>query len=303
MAIFHDPDGNALMLHRRYAPHESRLLDRYRALPLPTTRDEHWRFTDLSAFDPDAWDAAVAAEASAGRPSSSSTPPASRRVDERGLTIDVAPEGIRFEALDDAEPLLGSLVKPDDKLRAHNAARLAARSARPRADGRRARAAALPPGHEHCRRRLAVLAGARRRRARQPRSRSSRSSPRPRLSSRATSTQPSRSSSTTARRSSTSRPEPLAEDLALLVEPRAGRAGRRARLGRGRVRLGEGEDLDPERPRRTRRDVARHRRLLRRRAPAPRLRHLPAPRRARHRERLRVQGRAARLGAARSGGG
>ena len=23
MAIFHDPDGNSLMLHRRYAPHES----------------------------------------------------------------------------------------------------------------------------------------------------------------------------------------------------------------------------------------------------------------------------------------
>jgi hypothetical protein len=22
MAIFHDPDGNTLMLHRRYAPHE-----------------------------------------------------------------------------------------------------------------------------------------------------------------------------------------------------------------------------------------------------------------------------------------
>jgi predicted enzyme related to lactoylglutathione lyase len=22
MAFFHDPDGNALMLHRRYAPHE-----------------------------------------------------------------------------------------------------------------------------------------------------------------------------------------------------------------------------------------------------------------------------------------
>ncbi len=43
-------------------------------------------------------------------------------LDERGLTIVSAPEGIRFEALDDAEPLLGSLVKPDDKLRAHNAA-------------------------------------------------------------------------------------------------------------------------------------------------------------------------------------
>jgi hypothetical protein len=32
-------------------------LERYRALPLPTTRDEHWRFTDLAGFDPDAWTA------------------------------------------------------------------------------------------------------------------------------------------------------------------------------------------------------------------------------------------------------
>ncbi len=31
------------------------LLERYRELPLPTTKDEHWRFTDLSGFDPDAW--------------------------------------------------------------------------------------------------------------------------------------------------------------------------------------------------------------------------------------------------------
>ena len=34
------------------------LLEAYRALPLPTTRDEHWRFTDLAGFDPDAFAAA-----------------------------------------------------------------------------------------------------------------------------------------------------------------------------------------------------------------------------------------------------
>ena len=39
------------------------LLERYQALPLPTTRDEHWRFTDLKGFDPDAWTAETAAPA------------------------------------------------------------------------------------------------------------------------------------------------------------------------------------------------------------------------------------------------
>jgi hypothetical protein len=33
------------------------LLERYQALPLPTTTDEHWRFTDLRGFDPDAFTA------------------------------------------------------------------------------------------------------------------------------------------------------------------------------------------------------------------------------------------------------
>ena len=31
------------------------LLERYRALPMPTTSDESWRFTDLKGFDPDAF--------------------------------------------------------------------------------------------------------------------------------------------------------------------------------------------------------------------------------------------------------
>ena len=28
-------------------------LERYQALPLPSTSDEHWRFTDLRGFDPE----------------------------------------------------------------------------------------------------------------------------------------------------------------------------------------------------------------------------------------------------------
>jgi hypothetical protein len=30
-------------------------LDAYRALPLPDTSQEHWRFTNLRGFDPDAF--------------------------------------------------------------------------------------------------------------------------------------------------------------------------------------------------------------------------------------------------------
>ena len=31
------------------------ILEHYRELPLPTTKDEAWRFTDLKGFDPDAF--------------------------------------------------------------------------------------------------------------------------------------------------------------------------------------------------------------------------------------------------------
>jgi len=40
-------------------------LERYNALPLPTTKDEHWRFTDLKDFDPEAWTANGATEIAA----------------------------------------------------------------------------------------------------------------------------------------------------------------------------------------------------------------------------------------------
>jgi len=97
------------------------LLERYQALPLPTTREEHWRFTDLAGFDPDAWRTDAAAAAAV--PSMLQLDvAASATIDESGIHLDGAPDGIRFEPLTDDHPLVGSLVQPDDKLRAHNAA-------------------------------------------------------------------------------------------------------------------------------------------------------------------------------------
>ena len=97
------------------------LLERYRALPLPSTRDEHWRFTDLSGFDPDAWTAEAGAAADVESLVELDVA-ASATIDESGIRIEGAPEGIRFEPLTDEHPLVGSLVQPDDKLRAHPAA-------------------------------------------------------------------------------------------------------------------------------------------------------------------------------------
>jgi len=97
-------------------------LERYRALPLPTTKDEHWRFTDLAGFDPDAWTANGATEIA--------VPPSMLELDaagvvhvsEAGLEIVSAPAGIRFEPLPEDHELLYSLVGWDEKFAAHNAA-------------------------------------------------------------------------------------------------------------------------------------------------------------------------------------
>jgi Fe-S cluster assembly protein SufD len=98
------------------------ILERYRALPLPTTKDEHWRFTDLAGFDPDAWTVNGAAEIA--------TPPSMLELDvagaayvgEGGIEIAHAPDGIRFEPLPEDHELLYSLVGWDEKFAAHNAA-------------------------------------------------------------------------------------------------------------------------------------------------------------------------------------
>jgi Fe-S cluster assembly protein SufD len=103
-------------------PARTDLLERYRGLPLPTTKDEHWRFTDLSSFDPDAW-TANGAETIA-------TPPSLLELDvsgiayvgEGGVEIERTPEGIRFQPLPEDHELLYSLVGWDEKFAAHNAA-------------------------------------------------------------------------------------------------------------------------------------------------------------------------------------
>jgi len=97
-------------------------LERYHALPLPTTKDEHWRFTDLAGFDPDAW-AANGAAANAAAPSLLELDVAgAASVGEGGIEIEHAPDGIRFEPLPEDHELLYSLVGWDEKFAAHNAA-------------------------------------------------------------------------------------------------------------------------------------------------------------------------------------
>jgi Fe-S cluster assembly protein SufD len=98
------------------------LLERYQALPLPTTKDEHWRFTDLRGFDPDSF----SANGSKGVESAGSIleieTSGVANVSEAGIEIERVPEGIVFEPLDEGHELLGTLVGTDEKFAAHNAA-------------------------------------------------------------------------------------------------------------------------------------------------------------------------------------
>jgi Fe-S cluster assembly protein SufD len=99
------------------------LLERYRELPLPTTSDEPWRFTDLRGFDPDAY--VVDGQGRGQTPESSMLDidvAGVAVVTESGIEIERAPEGIVFAPLDEAQERLGTLVGHDEKFTAHNAA-------------------------------------------------------------------------------------------------------------------------------------------------------------------------------------
>jgi Fe-S cluster assembly protein SufD len=103
------------------------LLERYRELPLPTTSDEHWRFTDLHGFDPDAFvqnGHVPGSDPRTGQESSMLDIDVAglATVSEDGIAIERAPEGIVFEPLEDGHELLGTLVGTDEKFAAHNAA-------------------------------------------------------------------------------------------------------------------------------------------------------------------------------------
>ncbi len=99
------------------------LKESYAALPLPTTNDESWRFTDLKGFDPDSYGAnghgAVAKPAGAMLDVDVT---GLAVITESGIGIERVPEGIVFEPLTDAQERLGTLVGHDEKFAAHNAA-------------------------------------------------------------------------------------------------------------------------------------------------------------------------------------
>jgi Fe-S cluster assembly protein SufD len=100
----------------------SEALERYRELPLPTTKDEHWRFTDLAGFDPDAWTANGTSEIASPGSMIDIDVAGIARVGEGGIEVERVPDGVRFELLPEDHELLYSLVGWDEKFAAHNAA-------------------------------------------------------------------------------------------------------------------------------------------------------------------------------------
>jgi Fe-S cluster assembly protein SufD len=98
---------------------------RFAELPVPTTHEEPWRFTDLRGFDPASYPVpteAIGAAAASVLPDLDVA--ASAEVSEGGITIhaDALPAGVRFEVLDEHDPRLYGLVGWSDKFTAHNAA-------------------------------------------------------------------------------------------------------------------------------------------------------------------------------------
>jgi Fe-S cluster assembly protein SufD len=100
------------------------LLERYRSLPLPTTSEEAWRFTDLRGFDPDGFSANGASSVAKLETMLDVDVAALASVSEAGLEVEVdrTPEGVTFAPLPEDHERLGSLVPGDEKFAAHNAA-------------------------------------------------------------------------------------------------------------------------------------------------------------------------------------
>jgi len=95
----------------------------YSALPLPTTNDEAWRFTDLKGFDPESFGATVADPGARSDQAMLDLDVSGvAQVTEAGIEIVNAPEGVTFELLDENNPRLYELVGWNEKFAAHNAA-------------------------------------------------------------------------------------------------------------------------------------------------------------------------------------
>src|SRR5689334_19020021 len=96
----------------------------YERLPIPDTTEEHWRFTDLRSFDPQAY---VSQAGTVPGDESVTTMldldvAGYATVTADGIDISQAPEGVRFEPLPEDYETLYSLVGWDEKFAAHNAA-------------------------------------------------------------------------------------------------------------------------------------------------------------------------------------
>jgi Fe-S cluster assembly protein SufD len=93
---------------------------RFEELPLPTTADEHWRFTDLRGFSvPDGASGAV--RVTDTRPMLDLDVAGMARVTENGIEIVSAPEGVTFEPLPADYP--AAIVPDDDRFAMENLAR------------------------------------------------------------------------------------------------------------------------------------------------------------------------------------
>jgi Fe-S cluster assembly protein SufD len=92
---------------------------RFAELPLPSTADEHWRFTDLRGFD--AQGVSNTLQVSDTKPALDLDVAGRAVVTESGIEIVSAPEGIRFEPL--PTDYDAKLIPDDDKFALENLAR------------------------------------------------------------------------------------------------------------------------------------------------------------------------------------
>ena len=99
-------------------------LESYRALPLPNTTEEHWRFTDLKDFDPDSFGHDPVSDTRTSPVGTMLELEVSgmATITEAGVQIERAPDGVIFAPLTEEHEKLYSLVGWDEKFAAHNAA-------------------------------------------------------------------------------------------------------------------------------------------------------------------------------------
>jgi Fe-S cluster assembly protein SufD len=105
----------------------------YESLPVPTTREEAWRYTNLRGFDPDGFEVVEAAGASTEREGLMDAADVAGTVVQRGARVvseSLAAEGVVFGSLarvlaespELLEPHLGRVVSDDEKFAAGNSA-------------------------------------------------------------------------------------------------------------------------------------------------------------------------------------